>query len=291
MNKRNIIISLAFVSLVAATIASGQGTQAAADVPQALPQLQYAVIDLGEDAFGNGITDSGRIIGSKSFGGADRHAAFWPNIQSPPTDLGTLPGFTGSRGLGINPRGQMVGAAYPLSSARPLFWASSQSAPMELPGLPVGLFGLASGINPRGQIVGVFFSGDFSVQRPVFWPNSNAAAIYLPGLGDKLPISGALSVNASGNILGSGCDADFVECHAAFWASSTSTPVALASPGGEFIYTGIALSSEGTVAPGLNNAGSMVGYAYNADFSETRAVFWASSASPAVILEHDWRVQ
>ena len=81
-----------------------------------------------------------------------------------------------------------------------------------------------------------------------------------------------------------GCDADFVECHAAFWASSTSTPVALASPGGEFIYTDIALSSGGTVAPGLNNAGSMVGYAYNADFSETRAVFWASSASPAVIL-------
>ena len=50
MNKRNTIISLAFVSLVAATIASGQRTQAAADVPQALPQLQYAVVDLGEDA-------------------------------------------------------------------------------------------------------------------------------------------------------------------------------------------------------------------------------------------------
>ena len=67
--------------------------------------------------------------------------------------------------------------------------------------------------------------------------------------------------------------------------------MALASPGGEFIYTDIALSSGGTVAPGLNNAGSMVGYAYNADFSETRAVFWASSASPAVILSTDWRVQ
>jgi probable HAF family extracellular repeat protein len=28
----------------------------------------------------------------------------------------------------------------------------------------------------------------------------------------------------------------------------------------------------------------MVGYAYNSDFSETRAVFWANSSSPAVIL-------
>ena len=282
MNKRNIIVSLTFVSLAAGTIASGQGTQAAADVPQALPQLQYAVIDLGEDAFGNGITDSGRIIGSKFFGGADRHAAFWPNPKSSPIDLGTLPGFAGSRGLGINPRGQMVGAAFPLSSARPVFWASSQSASIELPGLPVGLLGQASAINPVGQIVGAFFSPDFSVQQPVFWPNSNAAPVYLPELSNELPHSIAAAINASGNILGDGCDADFVECHAAFWASSTSTPVALASPGGQFIYTDIGLS--GGVGSELNNAGRMVGFAYNADFSETRAVFWASSTSPAVIL-------
>ena len=281
MNRPKIVrLTLACAWLLAVTLASGQNKQTGVDVPQ----MRYTPIDLGEASFGNGITDSGQVVGSKSFGGADRHAAFWPNSQSPSIDLGTLPGFIGSRGLGVNPRGQMVGAAYPLSSARPLFWANSHSGPMELPGLPAGMLGVASSINPRGQIVGVFASGDFSVQQPVFWPNSNAAAIYLPGLGDKLPISGALSINASGNILGSGCATDFVECHAAFWGSSTSSPVALASPGGEFIYTNIAPSSEGTVAPGLNNAGSMVGYAYNADFSETRAVFWASSASPAIIL-------
>src|SRR5262249_44703043 len=50
------------------------------------------------------------------------------------------------------------------------------------------------------------------------------------------------------------------------------------------IYTDIGFSSGFSVAPGLNNAGSMVGYAYNADFSATRAVFWANSSSPAVIL-------
>ena len=285
MNKRNIIISLTFVSLVAATIASSRETQAAGDVPQALPQLQYAVMDLGEDASGNGITDSGRIIGSKFFGGADRHAAFWPNVQNPPIDLGTLPGFTGSRGLGINPRGQMVGVAYLLSSDdRPLFWASGQSAPMELPGLPAGLLGQASAINPVGQIVGTFFAFDPPVQQPVFWPKSNAAPIYLAEFSDHFPFGLAISINAAGNILGDGCDADFVECHVAFWANSASTPVALASPEGEFIYTDIGLSSGFAVAPGINNAGSMVGYAYNADYSETRAVFWASSSSPAVIL-------
>ncbi|HZD93181.1 MAG TPA: hypothetical protein VE133_02945, partial [Candidatus Sulfotelmatobacter sp.] len=130
----------------------------------------------------------------------------------------------------------------------------------------------------------IFFASDFSVERPVFWPKSNAAPIYLAELSDNFPHGLALSINASGNILGDGCAADFVECHVAFWASSASNPVPLASPGGEFIYTDIGLSSGFAVAPALNNAGSMVGYAYNADFSETRAVFWANSSSPAVIL-------
>src|SRR5262249_26322867 len=126
------IVRLILGSLFAVTLVSGQGTQAGVDGSQALPQLQFAVIDLGEDAFGNGITDSGGIIGSKSFGGADRHAAFWPNSQSPPIDLGTLPSFTESRGIGINPRGQMVGAAFPLSSARPFFLARPQTVPPRL---------------------------------------------------------------------------------------------------------------------------------------------------------------
>ena len=34
----------------------------------------------------------------------------------------------------------------------------------------------------------------------------------------------------------------------------------------------------------MNDAGNMVGVAFNADWSELRAVFWASSANPAVIL-------
>ena len=120
------------------------------------------------------------------------------------------------------------------------------------------------------------------MQRAAFWPNSNAAPVYLAELSNELPHSIAAVINASGNILGDGCDADFVECHAASWASSTSVPVALASPGGQFIYTDILLS--GGVGSALNNAGRMVGFAYNADFSETRAVFWERSRSPAVIL-------
>ena len=98
-------------------------------------------------------------------------------------------------------------------------------------------------------------------------------------MSDDFPHSLASGINASGNILGDACNASFVECHAAFWASSTSTPVALASPGGEFIHTDIDLPGKS-----INGAGNMIGHAYNADFSGYRAVFWASSASPAVIL-------
>ena len=246
--------------------------------------VRYRVIDLGEDSTANDITDSGRIGGSKNFGGTLRHAAFWPNTHSLPIDLGTLPDDMGSNGFSINPRGQIVGQSYPSdgSRVRPLFW-SPQSGPIELPGLPAG-FSPAADINPAGQIVGQFIPFDESGVWPVFWSNSNTAAIYLPRVSNQFPNGIAVSINDRGSILGDACTADFAECHAAFWANSTSTPVALASPGGDFIYTDIGLTTDFVFAHALNNAGSMVGFAYNADFSQNRAVYWASSSSPAVIL-------
>jgi probable HAF family extracellular repeat protein len=268
--------------LTTVTIASGQGTRGTAKPAQAPSQVQYMVIDLGVDGIANDILDSGRLVGSKNFGGPQRHAAFWPKIGSLPIDLGTLPDGFGSRGFGINPQGQMVGYDFPpdFSGSRPLFWARSQSAPTELPGLPAGS-AIAFDINPAGQIVGLF--ADDSGASPVFWANSNTPAMYLPGVSDQFPNGQAFSINASGNIVGVACNAEFTECHVAFWADSMSTPVALASPDG-FISTDLGLSSDFTVAHALNNAGSMVAFAVSADGSETRAVFWANSSSPAVIL-------
>ena len=168
-----------------------------------------------------------------------------------------------------------------LSIDRPLFWASPNSAPVELPGLPAGLLSEVYDIDPSGQIVGKFYSADFSVSAAVFWPNSNAAPIYLRQLSNELSAQLSLQHQCFRQHPRRRLRTNLTfECHAAFWANSTSTPVALASPGGEFIYTDIVL-------PGyhaINGAGKMVGYAYNADFSAERAVFWASSSSPAVIL-------
>ena len=266
----------------------GPGPSATADaprrtfitsMPQTPPQVQYTVIELGGRR-ANDISESGQIVGQKEFAPGLRDAAFWQSSQSAPIDLGTLPGLR-STAVGMNPRREIVGFAFnaDFSVERPLFWANPNSAPVELPGLPAGLLSEVYDINPSGQIVGQFFSADFSVDRAVLWPNSNAAPIYLPQLSKSLPLSGAASINASGNILGDSCDAELVECHATFWATSTSAPVALASPGGEFIYTDFVLPGHA-----INGAGNMVGYARNGDFSAERAVFWASSSSPAVIL-------
>jgi uncharacterized membrane protein len=266
----------------------GLGLSATADAPkksfimstpQAPPHVQYMVVELGGRR-ANEISQSGKIVGSKRFTPELTTAAFWPSSHSAPIDLGTLPGFS-STAVGMNPRREIVGFTFNTDSSveLPLFWASPNSAPVALPGLPAGLLGEVYDLNPSGQIVGQFFSADLSVDQAVLWPSSNAAPVYLPQLSTNLPLSGAAGINAYGNILGDSCAADFVECHATFWATSTSTPVALASPGGEFIYTDFVLPGHA-----INGAGNMVGFARNADFSAERAVFWASSSSPAVIL-------
>ena len=252
---------------------------AAIDSAQAQPPVQYMVVELGGRR-ANDISQSGQIVGNKVFTSGLRHAAFWPTTMSAPIDLGTLSDLSSSVAEAMNPRREIVGSAFneDESGERPVFWASPNSAPVELPGLPAGLLGIALDINPSGQIVGQFYSEDFSVVQAVFWPSSNAAPVYLPQLSENFPFSTTAGINASGNILGDGCAADFIECHATFWATSTSTPVALASPGGELIYTDV-------IVPGnINGPGNMVGLARNADFSAARAVFWASSSSPAVIL-------
>jgi uncharacterized membrane protein len=201
--------------------------------------------------------------------------------MSEPIDLGTLSDLSSSAAAAMNPRREIVGGAFNEDNSvdLPLFWASPNSAPVELPGLPDDFLGEAYDINPAGQIVGQFFDLHFSVERAVFWPNSNAAPVYLPQL-TGFPFEAASSINARGNILGLVCDdGNCTESHMTFWATSTSTPVPLASPGGEFINTGL-------FTPGhdINGPGNMVGLASTADGFEVRAVFWANSSSPAVIL-------
>ena len=155
--------------------------RSAPSTPQAPPQVQYMVIELGGRR-ANDISESGQIVGNKEFAPGIRHAAFWPSSQSAPIDLGTLPGL-GSVASGINPRREIVGYAFndDFSVERPLFWASPNSAPVELPGLPAGLLSEVYDINPSGQIVGQFYSADLSVeQRSVLAEQQRSARLSSP---------------------------------------------------------------------------------------------------------------
>jgi len=155
----------------------GLGVSATAEVPrrsfitstpQAIPQVQYTVIEFGGRR-ANDISESGQIVGSIPAPELFR-AAFWASSQSAPIDLGTLPGLRRTA-LAINPRREIVGYALSedLSVELPLFWASPNSTPVELPGLPAGFLSEVYDINPSGQIVGQFFNADFSVDRAVLW--------------------------------------------------------------------------------------------------------------------------
>ena len=269
MKTQKLLVQLTLLFAVLLFLGAAQQNQA---------QAQYTLIELGGRRPLD-ILESGEIVGTKYSTPERIHAAYWSGSQSAPIDLGTLLGLN-SGSVGINPRREMVGNAFSDDGSvnRALFWASPSSGPVELPGRPVDLQGGAFDINPSGQIVGVFNSSDLSVQRGVYWPNSNAAPVYLPQLGPGLPLGVASSINASGKIQGDACSADFAECHAVFWTNSTSNPVALASPGGDFISTDILPGNS------INGPGNMVGITYNADGSAFRAVYWASSSSPAMIL-------
>src|SRR5205823_2178030 len=116
--------------------------------PQAPPQVQYIVVELGGGR-ANDITESGQIVGSGHFVRGNPHAAFWFNSYSAPIDLGTLPGLN-STATAMNPRSEIVGYAYSddFSVEQPLFWASPNSAPVELPGLAAGFLSEVYNINP-----------------------------------------------------------------------------------------------------------------------------------------------
>ncbi|MDQ6624880.1 MAG: hypothetical protein M3Y69_01885 [Verrucomicrobiota bacterium] len=274
MSRRCHIIAAYLTVAFATALCVWPGTAFAAP-----PQAQYTLHELGGRR-ANQISSSGEVVGSKTIANGLYHAAFWPSTASAPVDLGSLPGFL-STALDVNPRREIVGlsASPDFSIDRAVYWAAPYSAPVELRGVATGFSAEAYGINPAGQIVGQSFNAEYTVAKAVFWRSGTAALVYLRQLNDDFPLSEATGITPSGSIVGTACDASNIQCYVTYWASSTSRPVALASPAGEFIYTTTTLPSHS-----INNAGRIVGYAYNADNSATRAVFWASASSPAVIL-------
>jgi probable HAF family extracellular repeat protein len=126
-----------------------------------------AILDLattskgGVPQTGDGINDSGLIIGSADFsatGGSPFDAYLWENGSL--TDLGTLPGDCGSRAMGINSSGQIVGHSFSCPNFdfhHALLWENGSLADLNslIPRNSSLELAFANDINDQGEIAGI----------------------------------------------------------------------------------------------------------------------------------------
>ena len=186
-------------------------------------------------------------------------------------DLGVSEGFTESGVRGMNDLGQVVGPLFNQGSSirSATFWPVSGN----LHRLADGTSDLANayGINNSGQIAGL------ADHQAVYWASSTSARFVLPVAAGG-PTSEALKINASGQIVGSVFSDDSTFYRSVVWNNSTTAPVFLAGLPGGLTNTGL------TASNCLNDAGEIVGDAFDPDFTTDRAVYWASANSPAVDL-------
>ena len=109
--------------------------------------LSYTVIDLGSNAAGSRINDSGQFVGNLvgSFGGGF--------LYSGGPTLIDVPGATGTEAFGINNAGQIVGEFQDASGFHGFLDSGGSFTTIDVPGATTTA---ASGINNNGQIVGYF---------------------------------------------------------------------------------------------------------------------------------------
>ncbi len=173
------------------------------------------------------------------------------------TELATL-GGEGSRALGINERGQVVGEADdPEGRTRAVVWEAGR--PQDL-GTLGGEDSVATEINDAGQIAGFSTTGP---GQELYGPGTHAflwddgAMTDLGTLGGQT--SFALHLNGAGQVVGQSEDA-MGRTRAFLWTGGTMTDLGT-------------LGGAGSRALGINDAGAIVGAAEAEDGRE-RAVVW-----------------
>ena len=194
------------------------------------------------NAGGSAINDKGEITGFVGAAGSDNHALLFSAGRM--HDMGTLPGFAGSYGTGINSRGQVVGAMYVSnsvvagSSKRAFLYSGGRMAALPLlPGKPESQ---AFGINGSGQVAGDCTQG-FGTSRAFLYESATRKMTALP-MPPGYTGSYAHGINDSGQMIGE-IDGAQPSGHAALWQGGSVKD--LGTPPGTNMSIGLAINNQG----------------------------------------------
>lgn len=154
--------------------------------------------DLGPGA-GVAVNTGGTVVGSATVAGGQTHAFEFASGRA--TDLGTMPGWTGSAATGINDSGVVVGTSVLAQGVTHAFAVDATGKVNDL-----GAFGAygaqANGINALGVIVGSveYSSGVTHAYRVVL----GGGIQDLGGLSGANSLSFGLAINNAGEVVGYG---------------------------------------------------------------------------------------
>jgi probable HAF family extracellular repeat protein len=119
----------------------------------------------------NGINDNQQIVGDGTING-QQHAFLWQIGGGAPTDLGALPGSSGSFAYAINASGQVTGDS-PVGNALAFSWTSP--GPMtDLGTLKGDLTSRGLALNKYNQVVGY---SEVNLERAVLWQNGQVVSL------------------------------------------------------------------------------------------------------------------
>jgi probable HAF family extracellular repeat protein len=195
----------------------------------------------------------------------DYEAVIWTPSENRIEALPPYPGDTASAAIGINDRGQAVGASgacapiSPSIGAHALLWENGGLTYLGTLGGQLSNVGYA--INNRGQVVGVSDLPGEVTAHAFIWQNGTMRDLgTLPG--DFLSV--AFSINNRGQVVGESCDINF-NCRAFLWQNGTMRDLNTLIPSNSSLYL--------LFANDLNDDGEIVGQAIDEATGATPAFF------------------
>jgi probable HAF family extracellular repeat protein len=239
------------MTLAALVLGSSMPAQAGSTTYQVtkLPSLG------GSSAVGTAMNNNGQIVGYSTTTSGDTHAVIWNS--GVPTDIDPGIDSTGSRALGINSSGFVVGTT---SSGHGFIYSSTGTTDL-------GANTSAYGINDAGDVVGS------SNSSAALFSNGTATLLGVLPTAQAGAHSQAYAINNNEQIVGSAyflnpCAAA-CPYHAFLWSGGTMT-----DPGFPGESGGAPGGLDTAVALAINNAGEAVGYA--ASTGPFAAILWSN---------------